>query len=256
MAKKKNNKISGSTWVIIVCAAILICSITITEIMAGNSNKLTDISVATYQSLIASDTEKLVLLYKNDSSESKKMMSSLETIKADTIPVVEVYAINVDNLSATELATITSSTTGLGKTYPTVIQIGGGAVIGSYSEKTDVTSISNWMERFTKISVSEYVTLSGKDEESYIYIGRPTCPHCVASMPLLKRIIATLGKPIYYINIDNETSTDLSTLTTVTTNIYNGSTPLFMVVKNGVIIRHQAGEDTYTNLTAFYNGTK
>ena len=256
MAKKKNNKISGTTWAIIVCAAILICSITINEIIAGNSNKLTDISVATYQSLVASDTEKLVLLYKNDSSKSEKMKTSIEKIKSDTIPAVEVYAINVDNLSTTELATITKSVTGLGKTFPTVIHIGGGAVIGSYNEKTDVTSISNWMERFTKISVNEYVTLAAKDEESYIYVGRPTCSHCVASMPLLKRIIATLGKPIYYINIDNETSTDLSTLATVTNNIYDGSTPLFMVVKNGTILRHQAGSDTYANLTAFFNGTK
>lgn len=256
MTKKKQNKMSGSTWAIIICAVILICSITITEIMASNNNKLTDISIATYQSLVLSDTEKLVLLYKNDSTESDKMRDSLEEIKEKTIPAVEAYAINLDNLSTDDLAVIAKSATGIDKNHPAIIHMGGGAVIGSYSEKTDVTSISNWMERFTKISVKEYLTIAAKDEESYIYIGRPTCSHCVASMPLLKRIIATLGKPIYYINIDNETSTDLSTLATATNNIYNGSTPLFMVVKNGTILRNQAGSDTYANLTAFFTGTK
>ena len=137
---------------------------------------------------------------------------------------------------------------------PTILHVSAGAIIGSYTKEADYDSVVSFTNVYKNIHVSDYIEMSKDDNTHFVYIGRPTCDYCLLSQPLTKRISYEMNKDIYYINIDNETSTDLKLLAEVTDGIYKGATPLFIIVKAGKIIDSQEGAGSYDMLSSFFKG--
>jgi predicted bacteriocin transport accessory protein len=252
MKIKEKNSNTGTKWIILVFVLVLISSIVITEIINNYNKRVQEISVSQLTSEVATQNEKLVLLTKNDCPKCDEMKKVIEQFKAEGMTA---YTINVDKLSNSDQDKLIAKSS-LIKTneLPSVLHISGGEIIGNYTGNANYDDISDFMAVFKKITVAQYLDLAKENVDHYIYIGRPTCPHCVNIMPVLKRIAYDTGKDIYYINTDAETSNGLQTLASAT-QVYDGSTPLFMVVKNNTVLRNQAGEDTYDNLKAFFEGS-
>lgn len=254
MKKKQNKSGSAGKWIVLIFVVVIVCSILITELMASNNKIIKSINVEDYISSISGDDEKLILLTEDDCSKCDDMKKVLQDIKADNN--IDVYSINVDELSDDALEKLKESSDLVDENIlPTVLHISAGEIIGSYTEGVDYDDVMAFISPFKQITVDQYVELINDDEKYFVYIGRPTCHYCVQSMPWTKRISYDLDKDIYYIDIDKETSGDLSLLAKETDDIYSGATPLFLIVENGKVIDYQEGAGSYDSLSAFFNET-
>ena len=52
-------------------------------------------------------------------------------------------------------------------------------------------------------SIDHLYEVLAKDEVSYIYFGRPTCPDCQVFLPILAESIAENSANVYYFNTDD-----------------------------------------------------
>ncbi|MFA5409552.1 MAG: glutaredoxin family protein [Bacilli bacterium] len=246
MSTKKEKNNNGSRWIILIIVLVFVSSIVINEIMAVKNQSI--------ENIMASDGEKLVLLTKDNCLECDKMKTVLENIHTEK--GMEIDTVNVDKLSDNALDELLSYSDLIDtKVLPAVLHISLGTVIGSYTGEADYDMVMNFTFVFKQITVSQYIELAGESEEHFIYIGRPTCGYCVQSTPWSKLISYQLDKDIYYINIDEETDSDLKLLAEKTNDVYSGATPLFLVVKDNTIIRYKEGAGSYTALSVFFQET-
>jgi predicted bacteriocin transport accessory protein len=250
--KNKNSKSSTSTkWIVIIFAAVLILSVVITEILAADDSKM---NISSYIKELSSENESLILLSNDKCTECNQINKVLEKIQ--TNEKISVYELNVEDLNKDDLDVLLKSSDLIDTdNLPMVLHMSAGAIIGAYTEEVNYDDLLAFAKVYKEITVKEYLELVKEDEENFIYIGRPTCGYCVKSQPLSKRISYEMNKDIYYINIDEETASDLKLLETETNGIYRGSTPLFMITKNGEIVNSQEGARSYTDLNSFFNGT-
>lgn len=254
MFNKKNNNSSNSKWIIIIFSVVLICSIFVTEIMASKEKQIEEIGVNRFINELSGDNEKLVYIKENDCDKCEDMTKVLERVKS--IGLFEVFTINIDKLSNNDYEKLLSSTDLIDESkIPSVLHISAGGIIGNYTGEASYNKLMAFTDIFEEITVKQYIELAKEDIEHFIYIGRPTCSYCVQSEPWSKRIIKEMEKTLYYVNIDEETETDLKLLEETTNGIYKGSTPLFLITKNNKIVKYKEGAGTYTALKEFFNGT-
>ncbi|MDD2203694.1 MAG: hypothetical protein PHT75_03870 [Bacilli bacterium] len=248
---KNNKENKGSTiWIVMFFVIVLILSIVITEILATESGK---IKMTEYVNELSTENESLILLSIDECTECNQINRTLQEI--ETKNGINTYELNVDDLSDSDLNVLFSSSDLIDiDTLPTVLHMSAGAVIGSYTDDLEYNDLLEYISVYKKITVKEYLELVKEDEEKFIYIGRPTCGYCIKSEPLTKRISYELDKNIYYINIDEESDSDLELLETETDGIYRGSTPLFLITKAGAIVDYKEGAGTYDNLNSFFKG--
>ena len=246
MKKKKNTK-----WIVIGAIAIVfICSIVINELVMASLWKVTSIDVDDYLARLTTGEEMLVLLTEDKCSKCDDMMDVLTKVKKDNIPA---YMINIDELSTEEMEKLTESSSLINEdVMPSILHLSAGNVIGNYTGKANYNDIVSFWEVFDKINITEFESIYAKDEESYIYIGRPTCSACVASAPWAKRIASEMEKTIYYINTDEVMTSDLQKIATLTEGAFKGSTPTYIKVKNGKVIKSKEGAGSYTDLSEFF----
>lgn len=251
MSKKNNN--TGAKWVVAIFVSVFICSILITELMASSDNGIDEINITKYKNELSLENEKLILLTEDNCTECDEMSLVLEQLEiAEDLTVL---SMNVDKLSDADKQELLNSSDLISlDTLPAVLHVSTGKVIGIYTEAANADAVMSFMEVFKKITVEDYVDMMKDDKEYIIYIGRPTCGYCVQSQPWLKRIAFDLDKDVYYINIDEESSTDLQLLSEKTDGIYSGATPLFLIVKGGKVLDYQEGAGSYTSLKAFFDG--
>lgn len=247
MEKKKS---MSSRIIVGIFATVFILSIFITEIMAANGNQIQSIDMTSYKSNLEAGEESLVLLTKNDCTKCDTMLETLKDIKNDGL---NVYTINVDELSEGSLDDLLDSSDLINdKDLPSVIHLSAGAVIGTYTGEANYNDIMSFYKSFDVINVAKFLEMYKEDQEYFVYVGRPTCGYCVQSEPLTKRVAYELNKEIYHINIDEETSSDLQKLAEATEGVYKGATPLFMVVKNGKVVDYKEGAGSYSELLSFF----
>lgn len=253
MFNKKNNNNSSSKWIIAIFVAVLICSIFITEIMASKEKQVEEIGVNRFINELSGDNEKLVFIKGNDCNKCEDMTKVLERVKA--IGLLDVFTINIDKLSNSDYKKLLSSTDLIDESkLPSVLHISAGTIIGNYTGEASYNKLMTFTDVYKAITVKQYIDLVKEDAEHFIYIGRPTCSYCVQSEPWSKRIIKEMKKDLYYINIDEETETDLKLLEETTGGIYKGSTPLFLITKNNKIEKYKEGAGTYDALKEFFTG--
>ena len=137
------------------------------------------------------------------------------------------------------------------------------STIGTEENGTDVSTESSniseaEMEDLNEIGINEYLSLKKSDENySVIYIGRPTCSHCMVQLPIMKHMVYKYGVTINYLNTDNLDEDGYSKLQSSDDYFSEGwGTPLILVVKNNKIENYIEGEasiEEVTNLLKKYN---
>lgn len=68
------------------------------------------------------------------------------------------------------------------------------------SSKSDDRNLSTYQT----ISLSEVEQKIQQEEDFFLYVGRPTCPHCRSFAPQLEKAIQTTQAQVYYLNTDEE----------------------------------------------------
>lgn len=111
------------------------------------------------------------------------------------------------------------------------------------SEKADLTSIG----------IDQYLELLKGSEASVIYIGRPTCSHCVIQKPIMEHLVYKYGVKVNYLNTDDLDDDGISKLQSSNEYFSEGwGTPLTLVVKDGDIKDKASGETSIADLVSMF----
>lgn len=86
----------------------------------------------------------------------------------------------------------------------------------------------------TAIGNNELRALIDEGETGFLYIGRPTCPHCKIFVPLLNNVTAQFSDEVYYFNTDAARSEDSAAMSELLGVLNISSVPTFMWLENGV----------------------
>ena len=111
------------------------------------------------------------------------------------------------------------------------------------SEKADLTSIG----------IDQYLELLKGSEASVIYIGGPTCSHCVIQKPIMEHLVYKYGVKVNYLNTDDLDDDGISKLQSSNEYFSEGwGTPLTLVVKDGDIKDKASGETSIADLVSMF----
>ncbi len=101
----------------------------------------------------------------------------------------------------------------------------------------------------TELTSQDVVDFFAQKKSGFIYVGRPTCPHCQAFAPVLTSVVKVNNLTVYYYNTDannsNEKHDDALTLLNIT------GVPTFLYVKDGVIAG-ELGDRSEDDLLKFF----
>ncbi|MCI8346565.1 MAG: hypothetical protein HFJ12_01275 [Bacilli bacterium] len=104
-----------------------------------------------------------------------------------------------------------------------------------------------------EISLKTYLELYDKEGESLVLISRPTCQYCKIATPIIENIIYEKNVKIHYLNSDNLTEEENSTLISSDNYFSSGyGTPLLLVVGNHKIKDQVEGLVTKESYEAFF----
>lgn len=122
--------------------------------------------------------------------------------------------------------------------------------IGTISTMS-VKEKSYWKE----ITLSEFYKLNEGDTPSVIFIGRPTCSHCVAFSPKLKLASEEHKVEINYFNLDQITDDATFQEFKKSNSVLSGDdwgTPLVILVKNKIVIDAISGDVESSEIISFF----
>ena len=126
-------------------------------------------------------------------------------------------------------------------------------VIDAHAESADI--LEEERKAVTYIDVEEYFRLLASDENSIIYIGRPTCGFCNVARPIIEHIAFLNNLTVHYLNTDEMSNNEMIDLTASDEFFANGiGTPLLLIVRNGRIVDTFPGLSTINGYTEFFKG--
>lgn len=108
-------------------------------------------------------------------------------------------------------------------------------------------------KELNSISIDQYLEMLKGEEAKVIYIGRPTCGHCVAQKPIMENIKFEYDVEINYLNTDELNDEGINKL--ITSNEYFSEgfgTPLTLIVKNNDIVDKAVGETSKKDMVAMF----
>lgn len=108
-------------------------------------------------------------------------------------------------------------------------------------------------KELNSINIDEYLEMLKGEEAKVIYIGRPTCSHCVAQKPVMENISFEYDVTINYLNTDELDDDGINKL--VSSNEYFSEgfgTPLTLIVKNDEIVDKAVGETSKTDMVNMF----
>lgn len=104
-----------------------------------------------------------------------------------------------------------------------------------------------------EITVSDYLDLYKSTEQSLVLISRPTCQYCKIATPIIENIIYETGVKINYINVDNISNDDNTSLISSDSYFSDGyGTPLILVVGDNSIKDKIEGLTTKSDYESFF----
>lgn len=121
----------------------------------------------------------------------------------------------------------------------------------SSSVETESASIKDDEKKdLTSISIDEYLSLKKSSSKySVIYIGRPTCSHCVIQKPIMEHLVYKDNVTINYLNTDDLSDSDITKLRDSDEYFESGwGTPLTLIVKDDKIVDKIEGEASISTL--------
>ena len=109
------------------------------------------------------------------------------------------------------------------------------------------------MGELTNIGIEEYLALYKGENASIIYIGRPTCSHCVIQQPIMRYMVYKYGVQVNYLNTDELDEKGITKLQKSDDYFSEGfGTPLILVVKGSEIVDMSEGETSIEDLTDMF----
>ena len=93
------------------------------------------------------------------------------------------------------------------------------------------------------------------DEGFFVYIGRPTCPHCQQFEPTLEEVLQYLDQELRYYETDLATLDDEESPMTrdeILTEIDGAAVPRIVYIENGVVIDALVGNQPQEYVIAFF----
>ena len=94
------------------------------------------------------------------------------------------------------------------------------------------------------------------DEGSFVYIGRPTCPHCVEFEPTLEETLEYLGQELRYFQIDlarEEDDESEMTMAEIMDELGVTGVPRIVYIENGLVIDSLSGNQPKNNVISFFD---
>ena len=133
-----------------------------------------------------------------------------------------------------------------------IIIVFGGAFFASelkYCKVEELVSLES-------ISFNNFTTLLNDDAASIIYIGRPDCGYCQQQEPIMKQVATEHELNIFYLNANELTAKDSSTLFALDEKIFGKDgkefgTPTTLIVKKGKIVEGSVGLMQKADLVKF-----
>ena len=110
------------------------------------------------------------------------------------------------------------------------------------------------VSEFTEITYDEFMKKFKEDNKTLIYIGRPTCIHCINFIPVLKEAQKNYGYETFYFDISKITNKQITNIKKLDTflNKNFGGTPMIVIVKDGKILNDGwIGESNYDNFSKY-----
>ena len=109
------------------------------------------------------------------------------------------------------------------------------------------------MGELTEIGIDEYLALYKGENASIIYIGRPTCSHCVIQQPIMRYMVYKYGVQVNYLNTDELDEKGITKLQKSDDYFSEGfGTPLILIVKGSEIVDMSEGETSIEDLTDMF----
>ena len=91
------------------------------------------------------------------------------------------------------------------------------------------------------------------DETKVIYIGRPTCGHCVKQKPIMENIQFEYDVEINYLNTDELNDDGINQLISSNEYFKDGfGTPLTLIVKDNEILDKAVGETSKADMVELF----
>lgn len=108
-------------------------------------------------------------------------------------------------------------------------------------------------KELNSISIDKYLEMLKGDETKVIYIGRPTCGHCVKQKPIMENIQFEYDVEINYLNTDELNDDGINQLISSNEYFKDGfGTPLTLIVKDNKILDKAVGETSKANMVELF----
>lgn len=109
------------------------------------------------------------------------------------------------------------------------------------------------MGELTEIGIDDYLALYKGENAAIIYIGRPTCSHCVIQQPIMRYMVYKYGVQVNYLNTDELDEKGITKLQKSDDYFSEGfGTPLILIVKGSEIVDVSEGETSIEDLTEMF----
>ena len=122
------------------------------------------------------------------------------------------------------------------------------------SEENKVENVTLETAGFKKLTVSEFVELTKKDEKSIVLVARPTCSYCELFTPTLKQAMDDMKLVVNYVNTDSFSEEDWSTFSNSLEYLKTTEwgTPLVIIVQNGKVVADNQGYVELDEIKSFF----
>lgn len=114
-------------------------------------------------------------------------------------------------------------------------------------EENETSSPRNYQE----INFNEFETLADKSSPSLFYIRRDTCSYCKEMDPIMKEIALEYDIPVFAIDIDDWTTSEVEALFAIDPNGRIGGTPSLIIVYDNYLQAYLSGLTEKENIVDF-----
>lgn len=109
-------------------------------------------------------------------------------------------------------------------------------VIVANAERESKSITEDQMAELEKINMTKYMDYYNGNETKIIFIGRPTCPYCEMTQPIIRKIAKDHNLTISYLNTDEFSDDDNVKFVQHNEAFAEGyGTPMILLVSNGEI---------------------
>ena len=204
-------------------------------------------------------------------TSTKKVAAKKTTTKKEVKPVVKeevVKEVKKEEKGNNNTAKTVAIIVALIIFFIAIFAISNNAGKGKYSKSSTTnntqTSTNNVEEEsnnikedemgdLTEIDIDDYLELLDGEEASIIYIGRPTCSHCVIQKPIMQYMVFKYGVTVNYLNTDELDDEGYTKLQKSDDFFKEGwGTPTTLIVKDGKVADKSEGETSIEDLTTLF----